>query len=131
MKYSMPGLGERLRRARKSTGMSQEAVANKIGVSWMTIHRWERSQRGVQEHLLHQVCELYEKPLSWFLTLEEGDLEGQQVGVAAESDSSRLQRIGREAAERVSRRIADAPANQRAMIEKVLEDMLDGLKRAG
>ena len=40
MKYSIPGLGGRLRRARNGTGLSQEAVATKIGVSWMTVHRW-------------------------------------------------------------------------------------------
>ena len=124
MKYSMPGLGGRLRRARNATGLSQEAVATKIGVSWMTVHRWERSKRGVQDYLLNKVCELYGRPLSWFLTLEDGDLEDEQR-VGAE-----LHRAGKEAAEGVYRKIADAPAGQRAMIEKVVEDMLDGLKQA-
>ena len=125
MKYSLPGLGGRLRSARNATGLSQEAVAIKIGVSWMTVHRWERSQRGVQDHLLNQVCELYGRPLSWFLTLEDGDLEDEQP-----VDASTLHRAGTAAAERVNRKIADAPAGQRAMIENVVEDMLDGLKQA-
>ena len=120
----MPGLGDRLRRARKPTGLSQEAVANKLGVSWMTVHRWERSQRGVPEDLLLQVCEIYERPLSWFLTLEEGDLEDEQPVDA------KLHRAGTEAADRVYRKIVGAPADQRAIIEKVVEDMLDDLKRA-
>ena len=75
MKISIPGLGNRLRRARNGTGLSQEAVAELIGVSWMTIHRWERSQRAVPAHLLNKLCDLYNKPIRWFLTLEEGDLE--------------------------------------------------------
>ena len=75
MKISIPGLGNRLRRARNGTGLSQEAVAELIGVSWMTIHRWERSQRAVPDHLLNKLCGLYDKPIRWFLTLEEGDLE--------------------------------------------------------
>ena len=129
MKYSIPGLGGRLQRARKSTGMSQDAVAKQIGVSWMTVHRWESSQRGVTDHLLARVSELYDKPLRWFLTLEDGDLEEEQP-VATGSDTPTLHR-GTEAAERISRKIEDAPASQRPMIEKVLEDMLDGLKRAG
>ena len=74
MKYSIPGLGGRLRRARNGTGLSQVKVAEHIGVSWMTVHRWERSQRNVPDHLLDRLCELYDKPLDWFLTLEEGDL---------------------------------------------------------
>ena len=120
MKYSMPGLGGRLRVARNATGLSQEAVATKIGISWMTVHRWERSQRGVPDHLLDRVCELYNRPLRWFLTLEEGDL-GPEAASAEPAGSP--------AAERICRRIADAPVGQRAMIEKVVEDMLDGLTR--
>ena len=128
MRYSIPGLGGRLQRARKSTGMSQDAVAKQVGVSWMTVHRWERSQRGVPDHLLHQVCEVYERSLRWFLTLEDGDLEDEQP-VAPGSGMPTLHR-GTEAAERISRKIGEAPASQRGMIEKVVEDMLDGLKRA-
>ena len=120
MKYSIPGLGGRLQRARKATGLSQEAVANKIGVSWMTVHRWERSQRGVTDQLLGRVCELYDRPISWFLTLEEGDLGPDAVFVEPGSSA---------AAERIRRKIAEAPASQRAMIEQIVEDMLDGLKQ--
>ncbi|MCH7736035.1 MAG: helix-turn-helix transcriptional regulator, partial [Chloroflexi bacterium] len=49
--------------------MSQEKVAERIGVSWMTVHRWERSQRSISEENLDRLCELYDKPLRWFLTL--------------------------------------------------------------
>ena len=123
MKYSIPGLGGRLRRARNTTGLSQEAVADKLGISWMTVHRWERSQRGVPDHLLARLSELYDRPISWLLTLEEGDL-AQESAVAAEP-------AGSDAAERIRRKIAEAPVSQRAMIEKVVDDMLDGLRRAG
>ena len=139
MRISIPGLGGRLRRARHETGLSQEKVAEQIGVSWMTVHRWERSQRAVPDHLLDRVCELYNKPMRWFLTLEEGDLEQEQdtgpSGVAPGKDSeaqspySRLPRgVSTDAAGRVYRKIADAPANYVPLIEKVVEDILDGLK---
>ena len=75
MRISIPGLGGRLCRARNGTGLSQEKVAERIGVSWMTVHRWERSQRAIPDYLLDKLCELYDKPIRWFLTLEEGDLE--------------------------------------------------------
>ena len=81
----------------------------------MTVLRWERSQRGVSDHLLKRLCELYNRPMIWFLTLDEGDL-GQESGSSVR--------------ERIRLKIADAPASQRSMIEKVVEDMLDGLKRA-
>ncbi|HIF44850.1 MAG TPA: XRE family transcriptional regulator [Dehalococcoidia bacterium] len=135
MRISIPGLGGRLRRARNGTGLSQEAVAERIGVSWMTVHRWERSQRAVPDYLLDKLCDLYDKPLRWFLTLEEGDLEqenGPADGSGKVSDGSgaynRKAGIGTDAAGRVYRQIADAPSNYIPLIEKVVEDILDGLK---
>ena len=124
MRISIPGLGGRLRRARNATGLSQEAVATELGISWMTVHRWERSQRAVPDHLLDKVCELYDKPIRWFLTLEDGDLE-----VAATVQPA-PKRADTGAAERIRTKIAEAPASQQAMIEKVVDDMLDGLRRA-
>lgn len=139
MRISIPGLGGRLRRARNETGLSQEAVAERIGISWMTVHRWERSQRAVPDHLLDRVCELYNKPIRWFLTLEEGDLE-QEVGPPggepgkvpdAPAPYGRTSNgISADAAGRVYRKIADAPASYVPLIEKVVDDILDGLKSA-
>ena len=120
MKISIPGLGGRLQRARRGTGLSQVAVGKRIDVSWMTVHRWERSQRSISEENLDLLCDLYDKPLRWFLTLEEGDLEK-----AAEESPAKPQNG---AASRLSRKIADAPATERPMIEKVVEDLLDALK---
>ena len=128
MKISVPGLGGRLRRARNETRLSQEAVANQIGVSWMTVHRWERSQRSISDDLLGQLCGIYNKDLRWFITLEDGDLAETKP---TESDTSTPIPTGSEAAQRLCRKIADAPPAHRAMIEKVAEDMLDSLMRAG
>ena len=126
MKISIPGLGGRLQRARKGTGLSQDAVARKIGVSWMTVHRWERSQRSISEENLDLLCDLYDKPLRWFLTLEDGDLEPKN----GQSETQGFGSARSAAAQRLSRKIAHAPASQLPMIEKVVEDRLDGLKRA-
>ena len=139
MRISIPGLGGRLRRARHETGLSQEAVAERIGVSWMTVHRWERSQRAVPDHLLDRVCELYDKPIRWFLTLEEGDLDqeagpsGAGPGKVSEAPSPygrQPEGISADAASRVYRKIADASANYAPLIEKVVDDILDGLERS-
>ncbi len=120
MKYSIPGLGGRLRRARRGISLSQKEVALRIGVSWMTVHRWERSQRGIPDEVLYQLSEIYDKPLRWFLTLEGGDLP---------YESEAYGKIPSEAADRLSRKIASVPADQRPMVEKFVEDILDGLTR--
>ena len=128
MKISIPGLGGRLQRARKGTGLSQDAVAIKIGVSWMTVHRWERSQRGISEENLDRLCELYDKPLRWFLTLEEGDLEEDRLSKGSTKSSSLSTSAA--AANSLSRKLADAHASHLPMIEKVVEDLLDGMKQS-
>ena len=128
MKYYIPGLGGRLQRARNATGLSQEKVAERIGVSWMTVHRWERSQRSISEEHLGLISELYERPVRWFLTLEDGDLD--QDSGQSDSAPSIPNPAGSDAAERVYRKITQAPAAHRPMIEKVVEDMLDGLGRS-
>ena len=124
MKISIYGLGGRLQRARKGTGLSQEAAAGKIGVSWMTVHRWERSQRSISEENLYRLCELYNKPLRWFLTLEDGDLEQEP------SEKGSFIRASTTAADRLSRKISGAPAEIRPMIEKVAEELLDSLRQS-
>lgn len=127
MKISIPGLGGRLQRARRATGLSQEAVASKISVSWMTVHRWERSQRSISEENLNLLCELYDKPLRWFLTLEDDDLgyNDESSNTASETPLS----TSSEVASRLSRKIVDAPEDLRPMIEKVVEDLLDSLRK--
>ena len=79
MRIITPGLGGRLRRARIELGHSQEAAAKQIGVSSITVHHYEASQRSVPNHLLDRLSELFNRPLFWFLTLEEGDL-GEPTG---------------------------------------------------
>ena len=129
MRISIPGLGNRLRRARNGTGLSQEAVAELIGVSWMTIHRWERSQRAVPDHLLKNLSGLYDKPIRWFLTLEEGDLEQEAFNEDTSESTGTYARYGEsDAVGRVYRKIADAPSGYLPLLEKVVEDILDGLK---
>lgn len=54
-----PGQGERLRAARRPTGFSQEKVAELVGCSWMTVHRWEMDKRGVDETRFAKVAEVY------------------------------------------------------------------------
>jgi len=90
----------------------------------MTVHRWERSQRSISEENLDRLCEIFDKPLRWFLTLEEGDLE-QENGP---SETQGFGSASSAAANWLSRKVADAPASQRRMIEKVVEDLLDALK---
>ena len=52
IKVGMPGLGKRLREARRNAGLSQEALAEHLGVSWMSVHRWEHDIRPIRYYQL-------------------------------------------------------------------------------
>ena len=72
---------------------------------------------------------------AWVLTLEEGDLEQENgpadgSGKVSEASGAYGRRGGTDAASRVYRKIADAPASYLPLLEKVVEDILDGLRTA-
>lgn len=113
-KIGLPGLGARLKDARHGVGMTQEAVAENIGVSWMTVHRWEHEQRTISEDKLERISKLYGKPMRWFLTIEEGDLDPPEERS--------------EAARRIYHRVANAPLKYHSMLERVVDDLLEGLE---
>ncbi len=56
MKVGMPGLGKRIREARRNARLSQEALAEHLGVSWMSVHRWEHDIRPIKYFQLAAVC---------------------------------------------------------------------------
>jgi transcriptional regulator with XRE-family HTH domain len=114
MRIGFPGMGGRLRRAREQRGLTQEAVAEKVGVSWMTVLRWEHDQRSIPEEKLKRLGALYKKPLRWFLTLEEGDLEGPEARY----------RIAR----RLYQRVAEAPEKHQAVVERMVGNILEVLE---
>lgn len=113
-RIGLPGLGARLKSARNGVGMTQEAVAETIGVSWMTVHRWEHEQRTISEDKLERLSQLFGKTMRWFLTVEEGDLDPPDVRS--------------EAARRIYRRVAGAPLKYHSMLERVVDDLLEGLE---
>ena len=113
VKIGFPGLGARLKYARSECGVSQEAVAELLDVSWITVHRWERKQRTISKDHLTRLSEYYGKSIRWFLTLEEGDLE-QDDGASS-------------TARRVYRRIAEIPEQYQTIVERVVDEMVSGL----
>ena len=67
------------------------------------------------------------KPFRWFLTLEDDDL-GDNYETSNTASGTPLS-TSSEVASRLSRKIADAPEGLRPMIEKVVEDLLDSLRK--
>ncbi len=67
VRVGYPGLGIRMKAARSGVRaggrfMSQERMGEILGVSWMTVHRWEDDERTIKYGLLvrfAEACGLY------------------------------------------------------------------------
>ena len=70
--------------------------------------------RTINEVKLEQISKLYGKPVRWFLTLDEADLDSPSEAT--------------DTAKRIYRRVASAPEKYHSMIEKVIEELLAGLE---
>ena len=82
------GLGNRLFNARKKSGLSQEAVAEKLGVSRQTISKWELDETLPDIRQSKKLSQLYH------LTLDElidFDLEQKEIEEAIENISDEKQ----------------------------------------
>lgn len=80
-------LGSNLYRARKKAGLSQEAVAEKLGVSRQTISKWETDET------LPDIRQSKELALLYKLSLDElidFDLEVQEIQEAIERTSDKV-----------------------------------------
>jgi transcriptional regulator with XRE-family HTH domain len=84
-----------------------------LGVSRVTVHRWEHDQRTVSKDHLAHMSEQYGKSMRWFLTFEEGDVDP----LDRRYDTAR----------RIYHRISEMPERYRAMVERVVDEMVVGL----
>ena len=67
MKNEIKFLGENLYKYRKEKGISQEELANKIGVSRQAVYKWETGERIPDIANLNALCEEFDKCLEDFI----------------------------------------------------------------
>jgi transcriptional regulator with XRE-family HTH domain len=63
-------MGARLRQAREFLGVSQEAVAEALGVPRASVSAMESGRRKVSSLELRDLARLYKRPLDWFYDAE-------------------------------------------------------------
>lgn len=82
---SVKSLGQYLRQRRLHRGLSQEVLAEAIGVSARSIRRWEQDQAVPQEVARERLCQVFGiDPRSWL---------GAWIGTEALADTSSLWHI--------------------------------------
>jgi transcriptional regulator with XRE-family HTH domain len=63
-------LGIKLKQARLEKGLSQEEVANKLGLTWEMVSRYENGRSSAVKHL-DKLTKIYKKPITFFIGDED------------------------------------------------------------
>lgn len=63
----MSTIGERIKLKRKMAGLTQEQLANKVGISMMSIRRYESGERLVTDETLQKIAAALNVPPLYFL----------------------------------------------------------------
>ncbi|MCB9789960.1 helix-turn-helix domain-containing protein [Candidatus Nomurabacteria bacterium] len=71
-------VGKQLKKARSEKNLSQEELAQKVGISRMMISRYEISSSDIPLDKLQKIAEILEKPVSYFFG-EEPKQDSQEV----------------------------------------------------
>jgi transcriptional regulator with XRE-family HTH domain len=79
-------LGQRLREARTYLGLSQEFVAEQLGIPRASVSAMESGKRKVTGLEIKQLAALYKRPVTFFLDTDD---TGSQQGVALPDETSR------------------------------------------
>jgi transcriptional regulator with XRE-family HTH domain len=59
-------VGDRLRLARRALSLSQEALAEQLGVTFQQVQKYEKGINRISAGRLHQVAEILDVPVSYF-----------------------------------------------------------------
>src|SRR5690606_18405145 len=84
------GVGARIRQAREELGLTQEGLAEILGVQVPTVSRWETGVYTPKRVPLPKIAECLKKPVSWFYGVDSGDSELDAIKTRLEALEKRL-----------------------------------------
>jgi transcriptional regulator with XRE-family HTH domain len=71
-------VGKRVREARASRGMSQSTLAEKLGISFQQVQKYEKGTNRIGGSRLWDICAITETPITYFFEGLEGGSTGDQ-----------------------------------------------------
>lgn len=72
-------LNEKIYYCRKKAGMSQEVLAEHIGVSRQAISKWENSEAEPEIKKLRNLANVFNVTLDWFLSDSDIDIDEEKT----------------------------------------------------
>jgi len=91
-------VAKRIKAARRKSGLSQRALAEKMGASESAVGRWEMAENETPLHQLAKIAEAVDRPLGYFLQdiapgVTSGALEDQWLPISESSRSEMAVRL--------------------------------------
>ena len=86
-------LSERILRARKLKKLSREELAEQMGVSAMTIRRWEKFNTSPRMEEIHKLAQVLNVPVSEFIDSPENENAPQIQVIPSQNKTSQSQEI--------------------------------------
>lgn len=59
-------LADRIREARKASGLNRQTIAQRVGVSFKTVQNYETGASAPNSETLARLAEVVDKPIAWF-----------------------------------------------------------------
>ena len=72
------GTAERIKECRKKLGLSQIALSEILGISYMTVRRWETLKRAPSTAIMPKLAEALHTSVAYLMELEDGPAPGQE-----------------------------------------------------
>lgn len=86
-------VGARLRTRRGVMGLSQEALANKVGLTFQQIQKYERGTNRISAGRLYELAQILEVPVSYFFDeIEEGEQQAPVIEKKKAKESETFER---------------------------------------
>ncbi|WP_031230837.1 helix-turn-helix domain-containing protein [Asticcacaulis sp. YBE204] len=77
-------VGERIRMRRKFLGLSQEALANSLGLTFQQVQKYERGSNRISASKLYQTARTLQAPISYFFEGVDAEVHAEtSVGEAS------------------------------------------------
>ena len=73
-------IGEIIKKYRLAANMSQMALAEKIGISYQQLQKYEKGINNISVYRLEQIAEALKIPISSFLETEEPEKIAEDIG---------------------------------------------------
>lgn len=64
---NLGNLAERIKQKRKSNGLTQAELAERLGLSEMTVRRWEANKRSPRMEEINELSKVLETPIDFFI----------------------------------------------------------------